>query len=45
MLVLAHAGHWIEGIAFGGPALVMPIGILIVVLRERRRERRMPDSA
>ncbi len=38
--VLAHAGHWLEGIAFGGPALAVPAALAGFVLRERRRERR-----
>jgi hypothetical protein len=38
--VLAHAGHWVEGIAFGGPVLVVPAVLVVLVARERRRERR-----
>jgi hypothetical protein len=39
---LAHAGHVIEGIAFAGPAIVLPIALAVMALRERRRERRAP---
>jgi hypothetical protein len=39
---LAHAGHVIEAIAFAGPAIVLPIGLAVMALRERRRERRGP---
>jgi hypothetical protein len=38
--VLAHAGHVIEGIAFAGPAIVLPVALAIMVARDRRRERR-----
>jgi hypothetical protein len=41
-LPLAHAGHVIEGIAFAGPAIVLPIALVVMALRERRRERRGP---
>ena len=38
-LVLAHAGHWLEGIAFGLPVVATP-GVLVgYVLVQRRRER------
>ena len=40
MLEIAHTGHWLEGVAFASPALVIPIGIMFVVWFERRRERR-----
>lgn len=39
-LVLAHAGHWVEGLAFGTPVVATPAAIGLFVLRERRRERR-----
>ena len=39
-LVLAHAGHWLEGLAFGMPVLATPAAIALFVARERRRERR-----
>lgn len=39
-LVLAHAGHWIESIAFGGPVVAVPAVLAVLIARERRRERR-----
>lgn len=39
-LVLAHAGHWLEGVAFGGPVVATPLFLALFVRRERRRERR-----
>ncbi|MGI8511433.1 MAG: hypothetical protein ACR2NH_02280 [Solirubrobacteraceae bacterium] len=35
--VLAHAGHWVEGIAFATPAILLPLGLLALVRFERRR--------
>ena len=37
--VLAHVGHWLMGIAFAAPAIAIPLGLVIMTLRERRRER------
>ena len=37
---LAHPGHWVESLAFAAPALLLPVALAVVVLRERRRERR-----
>ncbi len=39
-LVLAHAGHWVEGLAFAVPVVVVPAGLGLVVLRDRLRARR-----
>lgn len=39
-LVLAHGGHWLEGLAFGVPVAATPAALALFVLRERRRERR-----
>jgi hypothetical protein len=39
-LPLAHAGHWIEGLAFGLPAVLIPLALVTMVLMERKRERR-----
>jgi hypothetical protein len=39
-LVVAHAGHWLEGLAFGLPVVATPGALALWVLRERRRERR-----
>ncbi len=38
--VVAHAGHWLEGIAFAGPVVAVPAVLAVIVGRERRRERR-----
>ncbi len=43
-LVLAHAGHWLEGVAFGAPVVLTPAGLALFVLRERRRERRSSSA-
>jgi hypothetical protein len=40
LVPLAHAGHVIEGIAFAGPAIVLPVALAVMAVRERRRERR-----
>ena len=37
---LAHPGHWVESLAFAAPALLLPIALVVMVLHERRRERR-----
>lgn len=37
---LAHPGHWVESLAFAAPALLLPVALSVMVLRERRRERR-----
>ena len=36
--VLAHAGHWLVGIGFAGPPLLIVAGLVVMVLRERGRE-------
>ena len=43
--VLAHAGHWVEGIAFGSPVVAVPAILTVLVARERRRERRQGHRA
>jgi hypothetical protein len=40
MLVLAHAGHWIESIVFGAPVVVLAGALGLDALRNRRRKRR-----
>jgi hypothetical protein len=40
VIPLAHPGHWIESLAFAAPALLLPVALAVMVLRERRRERR-----
>jgi len=37
--VLAHVGHWLVGIAFAAPVIVIPLGLIALTVRERRRER------
>lgn len=37
MVVLAHIGHWTTQLAFFGPVIVLPLGLYVVVLIERRR--------
>lgn len=39
MLVFAHAGHWLIGLAFGAPALLIPLGLVVLNIVDRRRER------
>lgn len=45
MFELAHTGHWVEGIAFASPAILIPLAIVFIVWHERRRERRSPEAA
>lgn len=40
IVVLAHAGHWLEGLAFGAPVVAVPAALAFHVVRERARERR-----
>jgi hypothetical protein len=40
MLVFAHAGHWIESLLILVPTLGFIIWLVVVTMRERRRERR-----
>lgn len=40
MLPLAHFGHVVEALPFFVPALVLPVGIGALVLRDRRAQRR-----
>jgi hypothetical protein len=37
--VIAHVGHWLIGIAFGAPAVVIPLGLVVLTMRDRRQER------
>ena len=37
--VLAHIGHWAMSLAFFGPVILLPPGLYIVTLLERRRGR------
>ena len=40
MLVFAHAGHWIESLLIMVPTVGFVIWLVVVTMRERRRERR-----
>jgi hypothetical protein len=40
MLVFAHAGHWIESLLILVPTLGFIIWLVVVTLREKRRQRR-----
>lgn len=39
MLLLAHAGHWIESVLILVPTVAFILWLAITTLRERRRER------
>jgi hypothetical protein len=45
MLVLAHAGHWIESVLILVPTLGFIVWLGFVTIRERRRERREGGEA
>jgi hypothetical protein len=36
-LLVAHAGHWLMGIGFAGPPLMLIAGVAVIAIRERRR--------
>ena len=36
IVLLAHAGHWIEALGFVVPAIVLPIALLYLAIQERR---------
>ena len=36
-LVVAHAGHWLMGVGFAGPPLMLIGGVAVLAIRERRR--------
>jgi hypothetical protein len=38
--VVAHAGHWIEGVIFAAPVLIVAAALGISALREKRRRKR-----
>jgi hypothetical protein len=40
MLVIAHAGHWIESLLILVPTLGCVGWLVVVTMRERRKERR-----
>jgi hypothetical protein len=39
MLVIAHAGHWIESLLILLPTVAFIVWLVIVTMRDRRRER------
>ena len=39
MLVLAHAGHWIESVLILVPTVAFIVWLAVTTVRERRRER------
>lgn len=41
-VLVAHAGHWLMGVGFAGPPLMIVAGVLVLAMRERRRE---PDGS
>jgi hypothetical protein len=40
MTVIAHAGHWIEGLIFAAPVLIVAGALGVSTARERRRRKR-----
>jgi hypothetical protein len=42
LVSLACATHLGESLAFAAPAIVLPLGLVLYALRERRRERHQP---
>lgn len=40
MAIPAHAGHWVESIAFALPPILLVGGIMIAAVAARRAERR-----
>ena len=40
MLVFAHAGHWIEGLIFALPVMVLVLALVWDGWKKKRRERR-----
>ena len=42
---LACSVHLVESILFAGPAVALPLALVIVTARERRRERRRETAA
>jgi hypothetical protein len=42
ILPLAHMGHWLMGIGFAGPPLMVVGGVAAMAIRERRRD---PDRS
>ncbi len=45
MFEIAHTGHWLEGVAFASPAVIIPLAILFIVWNERRRDEHPPEAA
>jgi hypothetical protein len=42
MLVIAHAGHWIESFLILLPTVAFIIWLVLVTRRDRRRDRQKP---
>ena len=38
MIPVAHMGHWLMGVGFAGPPLTIIGGVVVIAVRERRRE-------
>jgi hypothetical protein len=38
MILVAHAGHWLMGVGFAGPPLMVVGGVAWMAMRERRRD-------
>ena len=38
ILPLAHMGHWLMGVGFAGPPLMVIGGVAAMAIRERRRD-------
>jgi cytochrome c-type biogenesis protein CcmH/NrfF len=39
-LLFAHAGHWITGLVYAAPVLLIVIALAVTTVRERRRRAR-----
>ncbi len=37
MLLLAHAGHWLTGVAYFVPVIAFVVWLIVTQVRERRR--------
>lgn len=38
-VLVAHAGHWLMAVGFAGAPLTVVGGVIVLAVRERRRER------
>ena len=39
-LPLAHAGHWITGLVYAAPVILIVVALAVTTVRERRRRAR-----